>query len=292
MIKKFISLAALAAFSLQATESSTEEYIGKITNVFLGKTGNVKIGVNLTEDDYISCADANWPMYFPAGESYSDSWLDFVFQAKYYGSTLRIGYTPSNENNCSIEYLAIVADDGVDSGGGSIDSMVRTGSLGNVALIYTNSLVEGSYSASNHYSDDIAAAAFDGFTFSGQINEDANSPVSRGIWLVKKETDPNTNVALDNWLQISYQNTVKISGMRIMINSKSLGLGRLPRNVIIQASNDGNNFTDMQSVQLIEAEDQGVTFNSAISLKQLRLKIVSNYGDKFIEIDELELFSE
>ena len=292
MLKKLLSLAVIVAFSSHASESTTEEYVGKITNVFLGKTGNVKIGIELGEDDYISCADSSWPMYFPAGESYSDSWLDLVFQAKYYGSTLRIGYTPSNENNCSIEYLAIMADDGVAAGGGSLDSMVRTGSLGNVALINTNGLTQASFSASNHYSDDIAAGAFDGYTYSEQINEDADSPVSRGIWLVKKETDPNTNMALDNWLQISYQNTVKITGMRIMINSKSLGLGRLPRNVIIQASTDGVNFADMQSVQLIEAEDQGVNFNTAINLKQLRLKVVSNYGDKFIEIDELELFSD
>ncbi|MBC3767264.1 hypothetical protein [Neptunicella marina] len=285
-------LASAIMLAMQTQAADTEEFIGKITNIYLGKTGNVKIGVKLADEEYLSCKSETWPFYFAANESYSKSWIDMVFQARYYGSTLRIGYTPSEENNCDIEYLAMVSDDGVDSGGGDTNSMVRTGAYGNVALVNTNSLTESSYSASDYYSGDYPAAAFDGYMYADKINDDADEKISRGIWMVKKEVDESTGLNKDIWLQISYENTVKLTGMRFMINAKSLKLGRLPRNIIIQGSNDGSNFTNLQSVQLSQLADQGVSFNAAINVQHLRLLVQNNFGDDFVEIDEIELYSE
>lgn len=285
-------LASSIMFALQGQAAEPEEFIGKVSNIYLGKSGNIKVGVALDEEEYLSCKSESWPFYFAADESYSKSWLDLIMQAKYYGSTLRIGYTPSEDNNCSIEYLALMANDGVDSGGGDVNSMVRTGAYGNVALVNTNSLTESSYSASDYYSSDYPAAAFDGYMYNELINEDASEKISRGIWLVKKEADESTGITKDIWLQISYENTVKLTGMRIMVNEKSVKLGRSPRNIMIQGSSDGSNFTNLQSVQLSQGSDLGVSFNNTLNVQHLRLLIQSNFGDDFVEIDEVELYSE
>ncbi|MDN4501037.1 discoidin domain-containing protein [Alteromonadaceae bacterium BrNp21-10] len=291
MFKHFLSLAiaGLLLSPLQAQESTTQEYVGKITNVFLGKTGSVRLGVSLGEEEYLNCNDSDWPMFFEMGQSYSASWLEFVFQAKAYSRNVRVGYTPSDTSNCSIEYFAIMAGDGESGTAGNGDNLIHTGDYGNVALINTNGLVQANYRASGYYNNDAPAGAFDGYIFGEQINDAAGDAVNRSIWLTKKDKTEGA----EEWLEVGFNSEIYFTGFRMMINEKSRALGRGVRNLIVQVSTDGETFEDYEAFQMLNATDQIVSLSTPVDVTHIRFNVVSNYGDSnFIEIDEIEILTE
>ena len=85
---------------------------------------------------------------------------------------------------------------------------------------------------------------------------------------------------------------MKITGFRVVLNDQSRELGRGPEKVVLQVSSDGETFVDHESYLLSQVSDQIATLNTAVTARIARLKVVSNHGDSYIEIDEFELFSD
>jgi len=293
LLKKSVGLALLLTLPLCAQEGDIEEYIGQVTNIHMSKSNEVKVGIKLSEDETIECFGDDLPLYFETGYGYSESWLDFLLLVNRTRDTVRIGYSPNINSNCEIEYLAIMEKDGIlgddDNTSSGDPSLTRTGDYGNIALINTNGLNSINYSASHSYGSDNAASAFDGHILNEQINNHSEVPVQRGIWLMKKDVDNKDD---EYWLQVEFNQQVEISSFRIVLNKQSLGLKRLPKEVTIQISDDGIDFVDHDAFKLNNMPDQRALLTSKASLRYFRLLINTNYGDKFIEIDELELFAD
>jgi len=293
LLKKSLSLICILALPISAQETDIEEYIGRVANVHMNKSNEIKVGIELSEDESIDCFGDDWPLYFDGGQNYSTNWLDFLLLANRTRDKVRIGYKANSNSSCSIEYLSIMAKDGIlshdeDSVTGD-PTLTRTGQYGNIALINTNGLHSINFSASHHYSGDVPTAAFDGHALLANINNHSDNFINRGIWLMKKDDENKDD---EHWLQVKFNKQVEISSFRVLINKKSRALNRLPRQITIQISDNGTDFVDHDTFRLDNAEDQRVLLSSKASLKFFRLLINSNYGDTFIEIDELELFAD
>ncbi|GGD62152.1 discoidin domain-containing protein [Lacimicrobium alkaliphilum] len=289
MKKIAATMALLTPFAGSVAEESVQEYAGKVTDLMITKTGSVLVGVNQDDDNILLCQEGSWPLIFQSGSPVGQNWLDFLMLARNTNQKIRVGYVPDNSARCEVEYVAATAADGYGDGsdpiGGEGDKLIETGVYGNIAMIGSNGLTQASYTASGYYRDDVPAAAFDGHTWSGKVNEDAGEKINRGLWLLPVEQ------GMDAWIQVNFGQKAKISGMRITLNEKASQLGRGPRDVVVQVSNDGENFVDHESFRLSNIADQTGNFNSAVEAKYLRLQILNNFGDgKYIEIDELELY--
>lgn len=289
MKKIAATLALLTPLAGPAAEDPAQEYAGKVTNLMITKTGNVLVGVNQDEDNMLVCQEGDWPLIFQSGSDVGQNWLDFLMLARNTNQKIRIGYLPDLSSRCEVEYVAATAADGYGDGsdpiGGEDDKLIETGVYGNIALLGSNGLTQASFSASGYYRDDVPAAAFDGHTWSGKVNGDAGQQINRGLWLLRKEQETEA------WLQVDFGQKANISGMRIILNEKASQLGRGPRDVVVQVSNDGENFADHESFRLSNIADQTGNFNSAVEARYLRLQILNNFGDaNYIEIDELELY--
>ncbi|MDF2177956.1 discoidin domain-containing protein [Aliiglaciecola sp. CAU 1673] len=271
-----------------AAGAEPQEYRGKITDLAVAKSGMVRLDVDQDEDNRLQCPDGDWPLEFSLEQAYTDKWLDFLMLARNTNQTVRIGYETATDKNCQVDYVAVRREDGFGNGTGIGEEggkLIETGALGNVALINTNGLTASSYSANSHYSGDVAAAAFDGHTWSEQVNADAGDKVNRGLWLVRKES------GVTPYIQVDFGQKVKVSGLRVILNEKASELGRGPQEITIQASLDGESFANHEYFRLAKSPDQTGSLTSAIELKVLRLQIHSNFGDaNFIEIDELEIY--
>ncbi|ALS96978.1 hypothetical protein AT746_00905 [Lacimicrobium alkaliphilum] len=289
MKKIAATLALLTPIAGPAAEDSVQEYAGKVTDLMITKTGNVLVGVNQDDDNVLACQEGDWPLIFQSDSGVGQNWLDFLMLARNTNQKIRIGYLPAHSSRCAVEYVAATAADGYGDGsdpiGGEDDKLIETGIYGNIALIDSNGLTQASFTASSYYRDDVPAAAFDGHTWSDKVNEDAGQKINRGLWLLRREENK------DAWIQVDFGQKANISGMRIILNEKASQLGRGPRDVVVQVSNDGENFADHESFRLSNIADQTGSFNSAIEARYLRLQILNNFGDaNYIEIDELELY--
>jgi hypothetical protein len=146
-----------------------------------------------------------------------------------------------------------------------------------------------SYSASNHYSNDSPVAAFDGFTFNDKVNEDATYKVSRGLWMTKRRDSYSELTPV--WLQVDFGKAVRLTSLRSIENTKSVNLGRSPKDAVLYISNDGTNFSIVGSVSLARAEMTNWKFPKPVTAQFFRFSVTSNHGDAyFVEIDELEFF--
>jgi len=285
-------LASTITLSAASFANSVEEYSGRITNIFVGKTETIKVGIVTSEEAPINCDienHAEWPLYFESGQSYSDRWFDLLNTARLVQEPIRIGYTATSEGACPIEYLALIQGNGGDINAPS-DGLSRLGKYGNIALNYTNGLTDASYDASDYYRSDVPQAAFDGYIYNEQIAEGLGSPVGRGFWLVKKNTTPNNDTQY--WIEVSYDQPVTVTGFRVMLNKQSMDLGRGVRKVTVQMSDDGYDYYDIESYVFPRSQDQRAQLTEQQTLTHFRLLIESNYGDQYIEIDEIELYSD
>lgn len=275
------------------TTADVVEYKGKVNDILLTKSAQVKVGVAEDEESPISCQSAEeqpWKFIFERGHDYSEQWYDTLNLVRRTQETIRIGYVENADAECSIEYLALLKEDGVVTDNGQVaDSLERRGQYGNIAQIYTNGLTEVNYHASDYYGSDEPSAAFDGHIFNEQIVEGEGNLIGRGIWLVKKDKDVEEP---EYWLQVEFEELVNVSGFRVMMNEKSAELGRGPRHVAILTSTDGDEFEEQGQYTLSRTIDQRANLPTKIEAKIFRLQVNSNFGDGYIEIDELEIYAD
>lgn len=292
-LKKHI-LPLVFTLPLLAHADEIKEFSGQVDNLFIGKSEQIKIGVLEDENAPVECYTSDesaWQFHFSANQHYSERWFDILNLVRRTKEPIRIGYMPNDDSSCEIEYLALVSS--TNSGGDNVDvptdGLERTGAYGNIALLGTNSLSESNYSASDYYGSDQAYSAFDGYSFDNALSDGVGSPTNRNIWMVKKDTSRGNDTKY--WLQVSFEESVKVSGFRIVLNNKSVTLGRGPKDITVQVSVDGTNFVDHQSFRFNKAADQRANLSSKITLQHFRILVDSNWGDDFIEIDELEVYA-
>lgn len=292
MFKRILGLALLTSCSVFADEQAVTEYSGKVSNIFSGKGAYIKFSVTQKEDEPIECLfneENQWPFQFERDKSYSNQWFDIVNMARLRQETIRIGYTENTETSCDVEYLALMQSDGNTSDYPVGDALSRSGKYGNIALIYTNNLSESSFRSSDYDGADVAAAGFDGHLWQEQIEDGLGSMIERGIWVVKKDKDDES---AQYWLQVEFDDVVKVTGFRVLVNNKSVELGRSARGVTILGSVDGDEFVEYASYTLSKSVDQRANLPEIAELKYFRIRVDSNYGNDRIEIDELEVYSD
>ncbi len=159
----------------------------------------------------------------------------------------------------------------------------KTGANGNIALIGTNGLQSSSYSASSTWPSDLPASAFDGYVPGLQVNSDAVSQVNRGTWIASKASS-------GRWLQVEFDQTVHLTGFSSTTTASSLGAtDRSPKDVTIQVSEDGINFTDHESFILPITGSTELFTTPAIG-RYIRFFMASNYGGPYYQIEELEYY--
>lgn len=290
-MKKFPLLLSLLSYSAVA---DITEYKGKVSDILIGKSEVIKVGVVEDEDEEneiqcLSAEDQDWKFTFERGHSYSAEWFDVLNLVRRTQETIRIGYLENEESECAIEYLALLKGDSNTTSDGDLvsDSLERTGQYGNIAQIYTNGLTESNYHASDHYGSDEPAAGFDGHIFGEQLIEGEGSLIGRGIWLVKKDTEDDE---AEYWLQVEFEEVVNISGFRVIVNEKSAELGRGPRHITVFTSLD-EDFEEQGQYTLSRSIDQRANLAVKTEAKIFKIQINSNFGDGFIEIDELEIYA-
>lgn len=290
-MKKIPLLLSLLSYSAVA---DIAEYKGKVTDILIGKSEVIKVGIVESDDDEINCLseeDQAWKFTFERGHTYSQEWFDVLNLVRRTQETIRIGYLENNDAECAIEYLALLKGDSNITGDGDDqvnDSLERTGQYGNIAQIYTNGLTEPSYHASGHYGSDEPAAAFDGHVFGEQLVDGEGTLINRGIWLIKKDLEDDE---AEYWLQVEFEEPVNISGFRVMLNAKSAELGRGPRHITVSTALEDGEFEEQGQYTLSRAIDQRANLATKTEAKIFKIQIDSNFGDNFIEIDELEVYA-
>jgi len=297
MFKKLSSLALVISCSLFAEQEFQNEFRGKIAGIASPKGEKIFVSIVEVEGEELNCningdQPSPFPLTFERGQSHSEEWFELLNLVRRTQEDIQIGYTESADSDCPIEYLTLMQGDGDISTDPLGDGLTRIGQYGNIAQIYTNNLTQTSYTASNHRGADIAAAAFDGYIWEEQIeqnDEDLGSPIARNIWLIEKEEDDNN---IKYWLQVKFEQEVDVTGFRVLVNGISVDLGRSPRGVTILTSIDGDQFEEQGSYSLSKAIDQRANLPEKITLKYFRIQVDSNFGDAYIEIDELEVYSD
>jgi len=292
MKSKIIALFMLAPLHFVSLAQDTEEYSGQVNNLYIDKSDLIKIGVKESEDAPLSCysdEESSWLLHFNANMPYSNNWFDILNTVRRTQEAIKIGYTPNSDSSCAIEYLAFIEGKDYGEGGVPLDNLTRTGDYGNIALNGTNGLNNSSYSSTGFYGSDKEYSAFDGFTYSSQLSEGVGEKTNRNIWLIKKDSTKYS----DNqyWLQVEFNEFITVSGFRIVLNPKAAELGRGPKDIVIQVSDDGNDFIDQDTFRFPKNGDQRANLTEKLELKYFRVLIESNWGDSFIEIDELEIYS-
>ena len=201
---------------------------------------------------------------------YADDFLQLIHKKE--SSVAGEAYSIPNESTISFELIA------------EINILDTSGQYGNIALIGTNLLSIQNYSASSSYHLDSPAGAFDGHTYTSVINSDATQKINRGEWV------SNTGLNTNQWLQVDFGQVEIVSSFRVVLNTAALNLGRLPKEITVQTSNDGIAFYDEQSFTLDNVGDQFVNLTADVSTRYFRLLISNNYGDSYVQISEFETY--
>jgi len=292
MKSKILVLLMLAPLHFASVAQDTEEFSGQVTDIFVGKSELIKIGVAETEDAPLNCYSdetAAWQLHFNADMTYSSNWFDILNLVRTTREPITIGYTPNSDSSCAIEYLALMKAKDYGYGEVPIDGLTRTGSFGNIALNGTNGLHNNSYSANTHYRENEAYSAFDGFSYTKQLSTGVGEKTNHSIWLVKKDIKEYPDDRY--WLQVELNEFVNVSGFRVVVSEKGTELGRGPKTIIIQSSDDGDIFVSQETFRLSKLPDQRINLTEKVEFKYFRILIESNWGDTFIEIDELEIYA-
>ena len=292
MKSKILVLLMLAPLHCVSVAQDTEEFSGQVTDIFVGKSELIKIGVAETEDAPLNCYSdetSSWQLHFNADMPYSSNWFDILNLVRSTQERIKIGYTPNSDSSCAIEYLALMKAKNYGNGDVPIDNLTRTGDFGNIALNGTNGLHNNSYSANGFYRSDEAYSAFDGFSHTEQLSAGVGEKTNRNIWLIKKDIKEYPDKKY--WLQVEFNEFVNVSGFRVVLNQKGAELGRSPRLITIQSSDNGENFVSQETFRLMKLADQRINLTEKIEVKYLRILIESNWGSTFIQIDELEIYA-
>ncbi|WP_100640665.1 discoidin domain-containing protein [Alteromonas facilis] len=279
------ALTAACLLSMLAASANAEEYQSIANEVEIGSDNYVNVKfITINEDDEPSCLEDG--IYFPLNEPYASAWLDTMILARQSQQLVKFSYSAQDCSMSALTLLPLYSDNGGSYNNGPLE---ETGLNGNVALIGSNGLEESSISSSEYYNNDSAAAAFDGYVYSQQVNEESQGKIGRGIWLTKQwDSD---NVRVNPWVEVDFGTVVTLSGLGIFINEQSLGLGRLPRTVSISSSNDGQTFTDTMEISLQNNASNTLALPEKLQGRFIKLQFVRNFGDpNYIEVDEIELY--
>ncbi|MFK7780210.1 MAG: discoidin domain-containing protein [Candidatus Gracilibacteria bacterium] len=154
-----------------------------------------------------------------------------------------------------------------------------------VSLLGTNNLITASYTASSLLSSYSVAGAFDGF------RRNATEPFLSVPGFISLEGAWTSDAGLNTnqWLTIQFNQPTVITNFSVY--PKSGQISRFPKNIKIQYSNDGINFTDHQSFTLIAGENIDVDLLiSTPSVIYVRLFMLDNFGDaSYLQLDEFVL---
>lgn len=290
MKSKILVLLMLAPLHFASVAQDTEEFTGQVTDIFVDKSELIKIGVAETEGAPLNCYSdeaSSWKLHFNTDMPYSRNWFDILNLVRSTREPIKIGYTPNSDSSCAIEYIALMKAKDYGNGDVPIDNLTRTGNFGNIALNGTNDLNNNNYSASGFYQSDEAYSAFDGFSYNDQLSAGVGEKTNRSIWLINKDNKDSN----EHWLQVEFNELVNVSGFRIVLNKKGVELGRGPRTIVIQSSDNGTDFVFQERFRLNKLPDQRINLAKKVEFKYFRVLIESNWGDTYIEIDELEVYA-
>lgn len=281
---------ALLAFLPLLAIAEQNSYVSFANKITLQQDSTVAISILPNEEDSeIACGSEDYDFSFAMDSIIKEKWYDTLVLSRNSNQLIEFHY---DQQSCLLSGLTLPEIYDADSNVGNetgVDTLEETGTYDNVALINTNGLQKENYTASSYYSRDEPAAAFDGYVYDQKDNPDSEFRLARGIWLAKRTNSSGTPI--EPWIQVNFNKTVKLSGMRLAINEKSLQLGRSPRNIKIQYSDDGEEFIDHSSHRLALQESYEIQFSNLIEAQYVRLVVESNFGDKlYVEIDEWELF--
>ncbi len=277
-MKRFSFIAFMVVFN-----SNAEEYTSFANGILLTPT-DVNITIIQIGDEAPDCLDEG--LSFPLDQQYSSAWLDTVVLSRQQQQLIDFNF---DADTCLINSIAMPMLYEDNEGDVVAGDLQESGLNGNVALIGTNGLDQDSFRSSQHYKVDEVAAAFDGYLYTQQFNEESSDKIARGIWL--SEIKNTSEQDLSPWVEIDYGYRVTLRGLGVFINKQSLELGRLPRYVTLLTSEDGVDFDEESKFTLSLKESNTFTFSSELNARFFKLRFESNFGDsKFIEIDEIELY--
>jgi hypothetical protein len=176
---------------------------------------------------------------------------------------------------------SIIEESVFTSGVPAVSALVETGPRGNIALRGTNGLTSSSYSANTVDGVLDAEKAFNGIDFSHNVinsEYDVLDPV--GFWI----NDGSTS----DWIQVDFGQDANIARFAIHTSSHA---NYLPKNTIVQISNDGVNWNNHQEAVFSNILGwQTVTLDTPVLTRFFRLYILDNHNNLQILIDELEIY--
>lgn len=284
--KNFVTIGLLTLLTTQVQASS---YKSIANTMRIHDDNNVSLSLYTIADedaDKRCLKEGEFITFTLDGGGASSAWLDSIVLARQSNQALEFEY---DETDCSLVSLMYPEIIGSNGGSGSGGPLLETGLNGNVALLGTNNIFADKITASQHYRNDVPAAAFDGYTYLSQTNEDSEEKIERGMWLAKLR-DVNGN-RINSWIDIDYSIPVDIRAIGIFINQTSLELGRLPSKLVIHVSEDGEDYEDIYEVVLKRQEENIIELPEKLLSRFFRLEFGGNFGDKtFIEVDEIEFY--
>jgi len=277
-MKKLLCLLGVYSVCVNAVEYSS------LPNEVLIDETNVTIKMLQIDEESPSCLESG--VVFPVDSISADTWINALMVARQQQQFLDFSYDDSNCALSSINLPALYNNQSGVTGSGPLD---ETGLNGNVALIGSNNIEAASITSSGYYGKDEPAAAFDGHTYTAQLNDDSLGKIARGIWLENHKTGYTSNDK--PWIEVDFGEPVIISSLGIFINAQSLGLGRLPRTISVHYSIDGNEYNKITEYTLAKSEVNTLQLTTSTKGRMFRIYVENNFGDaKFIEIDELEFY--
>jgi hypothetical protein len=175
---------------------------------------------------------------------------------------------------------SIIEESVFTSGVPTVAGLVETGPRGTISLRGTNGLTSSSYSARTSMSGSGAERAFNGLIYNDVINSEYDVLDSQEWWI--------NNGAPSEWIQVDFGQDVNI--FRFAINTAA-NIGNVPRDTIVQISNDGVNWINHQEVSFLRVSGwQTVTLNSPVITQFFRLHILNGFINNYIIIDEMEIY--
>jgi len=153
----------------------------------------------------------------------------------------------------------------------------------NLARIGTNGLIESNYSASTTFWQDTVVGAFDGYMLEQKIVQEDVSKFGLGRWLSYAENE-------NQWVSVDFNQSIDVTSVKFLSQSINIGYNNLPKNIIIQQSEDGVSFTDAQSFVADNIGTQSFMLDEAINTRYLRIFFIDNYGNTYIQVDEIEVY--
>jgi len=89
-------------FALLTTSVNAKEHKGKISGFYINSSQTVLVKFDTPPSD---CGDGNWPYQFSMDNAVAKEWVSMLLMARASNQEIRIGYTSTTEEECSIVYF-------------------------------------------------------------------------------------------------------------------------------------------------------------------------------------------